>query len=235
MRLLNITTLRLETFYSDIPSYAILSHVWGNEEVSFQDLETGAYQVKRRGWEKIVESSRLAAEYGCNYVWIDTCCIDKTSSAELSEAINSMFRWYRKSQVCFAYLEDVSSRPDVEEDKARKIVDDPTTSVEQKATPLTPLKSSRRLLSNPRWFSRGWTLQELIAPHLVYFYDSSWNNLGDKRQLEEVISKTTGIDSDVLLEPSLLYSKSIARRMSWASDRETTRVEDIAYCLMGIF
>jgi hypothetical protein len=167
-----------------------------------------------------------AAKHSCDYVWIDTCCIDKTSSAELSEAINSMFRWYRKSKVCFAYLEDVSKGP------GWKVIE--IESNDEDATPPGSPDPALSFLAKSRWFKRGWTLQELIAPKAVYFYDSSWNKIGEKRQLEEEITEITGIDSDVLYDHTLLYTKSIARRMSWASSRETTKIEDIAYCLMGI-
>ncbi len=95
MRLLNVETLRLETFYgSDVPEYAALSHTWGDEEVTFQDLTTDLGR-KKKGWTKVFGSATEAKKHGCKFIWIDTCCIDKTSSAELSEAINSMFRWYR--------------------------------------------------------------------------------------------------------------------------------------------
>jgi hypothetical protein len=226
MRLLSIKTFQLETFYSDVPEYAALSHTWGDEEVTFQDL-TADLGRKKKGWNKILGSTIQAAKHSCNYVWIDTCCIDKTSSAELSEAINSMFRWYRKSKVCFAYLEDVSKAP------RWKVIEIESNS-EEVTPPASPLPALS-FLPKSRWFKRGWALQELIAPKTVYFYDSSWNEIGEKRQLEKEISEITGINSDVLRDHRSLYTKSIARRMSWASSRETTKTEDIAYCLMGIF
>jgi hypothetical protein len=227
MRLLNIKTFQLETFFSDVPEYAALSHTWGDEEVNFQDLTAKAGRTKN-GWNKILGSTILAAKHGCNYVWIDTCCIDKTSSAELSEAINSMFRWYRKCKVCFAYLEDVSV-----ERKVIEIIEIESDSEAGTAPPCSPPAHSGFPAS--RWFKRGWTLQELIAPKTVYLYDSSWNEIGEKRQLWREISRITGISYDVLHDYRSLYTKSIARRMSWASSRVTTKIEDIAYCLMGIF
>jgi hypothetical protein len=208
-----------------LPEYAALSHTWSDEEVTLQDLTVGLGR-KKKGWNKILGSAIQAANHGCNYAWIDTCCIDKTSSAELSEAINSMFRWYRESKVCFAYLEDVSAEP------KRKVIEIESDS--EATPPLSPYPASW-LLPKSRWFKRGWTLQELIAPKIVLLYDSSWNEIGEKRQLEKEISAITGIDPDVLRDHKSLYTKSIARRMSWASSRETTKVEDIAYCLMGIF
>ena len=137
-----------------------------------------------------------------------------------------MFRWYRKSKVCLAYLEDVSKEP---EPKVIEIDSDP------EATPPGSPLPAREFLFTSRWFKRGWTLQELIAPKILYFYDSTWNEIGEKMELGKEISQITGIDSDVLHDHELLPTKSIARRMSWASERETTRTEDIAYCLMGIF
>lgn len=138
---------------------------------------------------------------GYEYVWIDTCCIDKTSSAELSEAINSMFAWYQEAKVCYAYLFDVPDRP---------------------------LKASR-------WFTRGWTLQELIAPREVIFYDGNWRNLGDRTSLGPRISQCTRIPESILSGEKDLDTFSTAQRMSWAAERQTTRVEDRAYCLMGLF
>jgi hypothetical protein len=125
------------------------------------------------------------------------------------------------------HLEDVSGEP------GRKVVE-----IESDFEEVTPPPSPCPALSflpGPRWFTRGWTLQELIAPKTVYFFDSSWNEIGEKRQPEKEIAEVTGIDSDVLRDHRSLYTKRIARRMSWASSRETTRIEDIAYCLMGIF
>jgi hypothetical protein len=138
-----------------------------------------------------------------------------------------MFRWYRKSKICFAHLEDISKEP------KRKVIE--VESDSESVTPPPPPRPARAFLPKSRWFKRGWTLQELIAPKTLYFYDSTWNEIGEKGELEEEISEITGIDSDVLHNYRLLCTKSIARRMSWASKRETTRTEDIAYCLMGIF
>lgn len=108
MRLLNVKTFQLETFFdTNVPEYVALSHTWNSEEVTFQDILTGAGQWKK-GWNKLVRASAQAKNYGCTYIWIDTCCIDKSSSAELSEAINSMFLWYSRCKVCLAYLEDVN-------------------------------------------------------------------------------------------------------------------------------
>lgn len=139
--------------------------------------------------------------------WIDSCCIDKTSSAELSEAINSMFKWYQKAQVCYAYLSDVASARQNPSDRY----------------------SDFRLT---KWFTRGWTLQELLAPSSVEFCDCNWVEIGTKLSLQNEVSKVTGISIEHLQDYS---AASVAQKLSWASLRATTRREDEAYCLMGLF
>jgi hypothetical protein len=201
MRLLDTSTYKLQEFFGDgIPDYAILSHRWEEEEVSLRDLEDGRC-LKMAGFTKIKGCCAQAVSDGFQYVWIDTCCIDKTSSAELSEAINSMYQWYQNAIVCYAYLSDI-------------------------------LKGARhdKRTDESKWFTRGWTLQELLAPSFVVFYDVLWNEIGTKHSLERDISHTTGIRSLANADQA-----SIAEKMSWASRRETTRVEDMAYCLMGLF
>jgi ankyrin repeat protein len=211
MRLLSTRTFKLEEISGDkIPPYAILSHTWGEREVTFQDMEKSC-MVEEVGSEKIKNTCSVAAADGFDYVWIDTCCINKTSSAELSEAINSMFRWYLEAEVCYAYLADV-----------------PSDSVNR----VTGHIDSR--FSKSRWFTRGWTLQELIAPSTVIFLDKEWREIGTKLSLQQEIFMITGVPVRFLLGDDL-RGASIAQRMSWASKRETTRVEDAAYCLMGIF
>jgi hypothetical protein len=227
MRLLHIKTLELESFFhGDVPEYAVLSHTWGSEEVTFQDLSTDLNR-KKSGWAKVLGSAVMAQKHNCEYIWIDSCCTEKTSSAELSEAINSMFQWYRECKVCIVYLEDIAREP---EPKITVI------EVDSKPVPAPPPpRPARAFLPEARWFTRGWTLQELIAPKRSYFYDSTWNIIGDKQELLEEICDIIGIDADVICDQGLLENKSIAHRMSWASKRVTTRVEDVAYCLMGIF
>ena len=209
MRLLHTQTLKLSDHLSnDIPPYAILSHTWGNEEVLFEDMVGGGAEG-RLGYDKIRQSCKIAAAQGLDYIWIDTCCIDKRSSAELSEAINSMYAWYGEARTCYAYLADV---PDYVDSTHRK-----------------------KVLEKSRWFKRGWTLQELIAPSDMMFYSTGWAEIGTKYCLSDDLAKITGIHGSVLTGCSELQSRSIAERMSWASQRATTRIEDIAYCLMGIF
>ncbi|KAJ3540181.1 hypothetical protein NM208_g5178 [Fusarium decemcellulare] len=165
---------------------------------------------QRQGYVKIESTCRLAKQQGLAYAWIDTCCIDKRSSAELAEAINSMYRWYKCSRVCYAHLEDLEPHQGREEDTLHS-------------------------LPSCRWFTRGWTLQELIASDNIEFYGREWQYRGTKAKLRHQISDITGIDIAVLENNALLESIPIAKRMSWAANRQTTRVEDTAYCLLGIF
>ncbi|KAK3682819.1 HET domain-containing protein [Podospora appendiculata] len=221
MRLLDTHTLQLKEFIGkNIPSYAILSHTWnGDEELSFQEWQKLSPAVENKsGYLKILGACQIAAGNCHQYLWIDTICIDKTSSAELSEAINSMFAWYRDSAVCYVYLSDVDEVPGVDGDDvmARD----------------SPFRRSR-------WFDRGWTLQELLAPKHRVFTTSDWISISDfvpSAAIIDAISDITGIGSTYLNEGwSAIKTASVARRMSWASKRETTRVEDLAYCLFGLF
>ncbi|KAI1802645.1 HET-domain-containing protein [Daldinia bambusicola] len=207
MRLINVNTLELKEFINEkAPPYAILSHTWeGSTEVTFQEWGRAAVDDairSKEGYIKILGACRRARSDDLQYLWCDTNCIDKTSSAELSEAINSMFAWYRDSTVCYAYLYDVKS------------IDTFATS---------------------RWFTRGWTLQELLAPSKVLFFDNTWALLGDRSVLAELISEITRIHIGALMDPETIANFSVAQRMSWAADRQTSRQEDIAYCLLGIF
>jgi hypothetical protein len=206
MRLLNTKTLELYEFYDSLPPYAILSHTWGDEEVTFYDLQGGRHHMKS-GFQKIQHCCTKAASYGLEFVWIDTCCIDKTSSAELSEAIISMYKWYENATVCYAYLSDLS----------------------------VSSSEVQSVLPKCRWFFRGWTLLELIAPSSVVFYDAQWVNIGTKQSLLDTISEITGIRTSVLTGSTPLDQCQVSEKMAWASQRETTRVEDRAYCLMGLF
>jgi hypothetical protein len=217
MRLLDTATLQLKEFIDDEQprkmGYAILSHRWEDEEVLFADVQSG--QAKsRKGYAKLQGCCRIAREDGFRWVWIDTCCIDKSSSAELSEAINSMFRWYENASVCYAYLSDVQAT---------------TFSASATATAKNPLESPSA------WFYRGWTLQELLAPEEVVFYSREWIELGTKRTLSDALVRWTFIDPLALSKRRQLKSFSVAQRMSWAAKRKTTRLEDEAYSLLGLF
>ena len=209
--------LSLMEYHDDrIPRYAILSHTWGadGEEVTFKDLTEGIDRNKP-GYNKIEFCRNQAARDKLKYFWVDTCCIDKSSSAELSEAINSMLRWYQNADKCYVYLTDVSTSG-------------VTTSVQQSpAIWGTAFRSSR-------WFSRGWTLQELIAPASVEFFSRDGHRLGDKESLEQDIHEITGIAIEALRGGSLMCFTD-EERFAWAEHRETKRQEDKAYSLLGIF
>ncbi|KAK1753201.1 heterokaryon incompatibility protein-domain-containing protein [Echria macrotheca] len=225
MRLLHTSKLTIKEFHGErIPQYAILSHVWQTEEVTFQDLQSVSEATKSKaGYAKIQNACSVAKACRFKYIWIDTCCIDKTSSAELSEAINSMFRWYRGAAVCFAYLFDVPFHPELEWSKVATRLD--TTDAPPE-------------FSKSRWFTRGWTLQELVAPRVVVFLDSSWHLIGSKYKLRHTIEDITRIPSQIMTGSRVsreLAAATAAQKMSWAANRLTTRVEDMAYCLMGLF
>jgi hypothetical protein len=198
--------------YESIPKYAILSHTWGENEVTYKDMVKRPNEAAlKRGYQKIKACAQQALTDGLDYFWIDTCCIDKSSSAELSEAINSMFRWYRDAYVCYAYLCDIPER-----------------------LPSTDHRTWISKFQTSRWFSRGWTLQELIAPRSLEFYSEHWSQVGTKKDLTSAITDRTGIPYEVVVSSD--FSKaSLAQRMSWAAGRSTSVREDAAYCLMGLF
>jgi hypothetical protein len=195
--------------------YAILSHTWGtdDEEVSFADLTQGLGQTKV-GYKKLHFCGKQAEKDGLRYFWVDTCCIDKSSSAELSEAITSMFRWYAGAVKCYVYLRDVS-----------------TESLESTSA---SSRSWEPAFRSSRWFRRGWTLQELLAPRCVEFFDSHGTRLGDKESLEQVLHEVTKIPP-CALRNAPLDEFSVDERMSWVEDRKTKRGEDKAYSLSGLF
>ena len=190
MRLLQTADLGLVEFFdSNVPKYAILSHTWDGEEVTLQEMQlcgakgtadksrTSAHILQKKGYAKVKDAAALADQDGFKYIWVDACCIDKTSSAELQEAINSMFSWYARSDRCYAYLGDV---PPLMEEQPHAV-------------------DSR--FRRSRWFTRGWTLQELIAPGDVQFIARDWTHLGRKSEEKEFInllSDITGIEVSVL-------------------------------------
>ncbi|KAJ8109574.1 hypothetical protein OPT61_g7362 [Boeremia exigua] len=198
---------------SDIPPYAILSHTWGIKEVTFEDIIEAKGRTKA-GYKKILFCARQAATDGLQHCWVDSCCIDRSSSAELSEAINSMFRWYQNAKCCYVYLADVSKNG---------------CNGEPGLT-----GSWMSVLRKSRWFTRGWTLQELLAPRSVEFFTKEGEYLGNKRSLEEVLHEITEIPITALRNQPL-RDFGVEERFCWAATRETTRKEDRAYCLLGIF
>ena len=206
MRLINTYTYQvLEINFGWIPEYAILSHTWGDDEYLFGDRNKPDRR-ESAGFRKIAGCCTLAARQGYEYVWVDTCCIDKTSSAELTESINSMYRWYQESHRCYVYLADF---------------------VLEKAKHKEGVK-----FRDCRWFRHGWTLQELLAPNHVVFYDAEWMEIGSKNLLQSLLTDICGISTRHLFCPR---EASVAAKMSWASSRQTTRVEDVAYSLLGLF
>jgi hypothetical protein len=197
-----------------VPAYAILSHTWEKEEVTFQEMEVNADMskiVSKAGWRKIQFCAQQAADDGLEYFWIDTCCIDKKNAVELSAAINSMFRYYQNAARCYVYLSDVSKPDGADVDRAWK-----------------------EAFRTSRWFTRGWTLQELIAPRRVDFFSLEGERLGSRLELEAEIHEITGIPEKAL-RGDPLSNFSIKDRRSWAERRNTTIEEDEAYCLIGIF
>ncbi|KAM3067386.1 hypothetical protein ACMFMG_005257 [Clarireedia jacksonii] len=206
----------VEYIGKNIPRYAILSHTWGadHEEVTFRDLKENTAKCKA-GYRKLTFCGQQAAKDGLQYFWVDTCCIDKSSSAELAEAINSMFRWYQNAAKCYVYLSDVSiSSLDLGDPSSQQIW--------------------KPAVLRSRWFTRGWTLQELISPKFVEFFSVDGEKLGDKISLIQDIHSITGISIQAL-QGSPLSEFSIDERMSWAVRRETGREEDAVYSLLGIF
>ncbi|KAI5997501.1 heterokaryon incompatibility protein-domain-containing protein, partial [Pisolithus albus] len=202
--------------------YAILSHRWEDDaEVTYEEM-IGLMKMEgrkrdevrdRSGYQKIIKTCKQAMKDGYEWLWIDTCCIDKRSSAELSEAINSMYRWYQDAQVCYAYLNDVESTFPTEEND----------------------ETYDKSYGWPEWFMRGWTLQELVAPSQIEFFNRNWAPIGNKQHLAPLLKDITGIPCDVLRDGLAGKRLSVAQIMSWAARRQTTRVEDQAYSLMGLF
>ncbi|KAG9230079.1 heterokaryon incompatibility protein-domain-containing protein [Amylocarpus encephaloides] len=218
MRLLHLDSDNLsltEDYTENVPPYAILSHTWGKdtEEVTFDDFRAGTYTDKI-GYRKIYFCGEQAAKDGFQYFWIDTCCINKSNLLELSEAINSMFRWYRDAAKCYVYLSDVS------------------TSDHDQAGP--SLRSWRSDFRKSRWFSRGWTLQELIAPLSVEFFCSNGERLGDRKSLEGLLHEITGIAVPAFRGTDL-SAFTVTERLSWAESRQTKKAEDEVYSLLGLF
>jgi hypothetical protein len=198
--------------------FAILSHAWDSEEVNFQAFNNIATRTALKGWTKIEQTCREAQRCGFDYIWIDSACIDKTDNVELSESINSMFQWYNDAELCLVYLNDFDAS---------------TTAIDRV-----------EILRRARWFSRGWTLQEIVAARAANFYDGTWRHFGTRASLRDELASITNIDASIFTPPrdhdavdirDLLDAMPVGRRMAWAASRQTTRPEDMAYCLIGLF
>ncbi|KAK5683233.1 hypothetical protein LTS10_004764 [Elasticomyces elasticus] len=212
--LLNTDTMTLVKSPTDTP-YAIISHTYGRgewEEAPFQEVCRGkeGKHTQMGGWSKIVGACKQASQDGLQYLWADSCCIDRSDAAEVQEAIISMFDYYRGASVCYVYMADVDM-------KTSTGADIPSA------------------FSESRWHTRGWTLQELLAPKSVEFYDRNWTFIGTLSQLVDIVVRATGIPGPVLRHETALQDCSVAQRLSWAANRQTTRSEDNAYALLGIF
>ena len=226
MRFLNTTTFQFQddSKISGDARYAILSHRWIQDgeggEISLTTLnatELSDASLQTPSLNKLRGACAKAKEQGLTWIWIDTCCIDQTSSSELAKAINSMFRLYRQSAVCYIYLHDVVASAS-EEEPFRKFTH-------------KRVKSSKYA----EWFERGWTLQELVASKNAQFYDKNWGYLGTKDSLAHDVRTLTGIDEDYLRGVKDIRTASIATKMSWMANRVTKEPEDRAYSMMGIF
>jgi hypothetical protein len=209
------TTLTGEFIGDDtIPPYAIASHIWNDDEVTFKDLQNGTGK-ETAGYAKISFFEQQAACDGLQYFWVDTCCIDKSNQVALGDAINSMFYWYQNAAKCYVYLSDVSA-------------------TKRKASSEDSEYSWELAFRESRWFTRGWTLQELLAPRSVEFFSREGIRLGDKSTLQQTLHEMTGIATQAL-EGRPLAHFSVRERLSWAANRRTSRGEDQVYCLLGLF
>jgi hypothetical protein len=215
--------LTITSFHeNELPPYAILSHTWGGDtdEVIFADLVGSSNKakhgyMKKPGYKKIRLCGKQAHRDELLYFWVDTCCIDKSDTAELSDSLRSMFSWYQKAAKCYVYLADVSTK----KRKAASNLGDYTWEPS---------------LRSCRWFTRGWTLQELLAPSTVEFFSEDWERLGDRISLKSLIYKITSIPYEVL-EGAPLHQFSVEERYRWRQNRVTKVKEDAAYSMSGIF
>ncbi|KAL6154048.1 hypothetical protein ACJBU6_07336 [Exserohilum turcicum] len=195
-----------------IPPYAILSHRWSDSEILIEDISNEAYKEKEEGYRKLQFCAERAAQDELQYFWIDTCCIDRWNNNERSKAINSMFQWYKNAARCYVFLSDVSV-----------------------STATEPVERSdwEASFHDSVWFTRGWTLQELIAPVSVEFFSCEGHCIGDKTSLDQLIHETTGIPLRALRNCPL-DEFTTSKRERWAENRSTKEEEDIVYCLLGI-
>jgi heterokaryon incompatibility protein (HET) len=220
MRLINVRTLDLRKFNQHPPRYAILSHRWIDEqEICLQDWEVYvanqdplSSQIKcKSGFIKIQNACIQAQKRGFEWLWADTVCIDKRDNSEVTKSVNLMFSWYQSASVCFAYMHEVSNN-----NQRLKWTEDNAV-----------------VRKTPEWFTRGWTLQELLAPKKLLLSDQDWNCIGDRENCAQVITKFTGIPLSALCGKDI-QSYSYADRLAWAKGRQTTEPEDRVYSLLGL-
>ncbi|PVI07990.1 hypothetical protein DM02DRAFT_637793 [Periconia macrospinosa] len=242
MRLINCHNFGLEDFAEENkPPYAIVSHTSQASDIVFKDYCNVDELKKKPGFEKLSKTCGIALSFGCDYCWIDTCCVDKSNFGEWSEAVNSMFKWYQNSAFCIAYLSDfegVGLGADSECDSKVRLKAKAGLGVQDGPPAYSEVDGTHSLadLGQCRWFSCGWTLQQLIAPRYVQFYDSQWRFYLEKREFATELSRITGVPVDTI--KSMDYQSrrySVAEIMFWASSRTTTQVEDMSYCLFGLF
>ncbi|PSN71998.1 HET-domain-containing protein, partial [Corynespora cassiicola Philippines] len=213
------------------PRYAALSHRWEKKEITFRTINSKAlrngslasFEVDLRpSAAKIIGACTVARQQQFEYVWIDTCCIERSSSEELSRALNMMFKWYREAAVCYTFLKDVAFS---------QVTGEMFNSIHE-----------GRSGQASEWFERGWTLQELLAPSKVDFYDKDWKFMGTRDSLADIVGRISGIEPGYLKDPESgrsgkrgFQEASVATKMSWMAGRTTKHVEDIAYSLLGLF
>jgi hypothetical protein len=252
MRFLNTTTYELYEQFElpgggkPLPPYAILSHTWlkegpeGVKEVTYQDIKNSFLALnhgrfKQEGWLKLKKYCDFAAKHDWEWAWMDTCCIDKTNLSDTQEAINAMFRWYQNARVCYAYLSDV----DVAGSNSSSGTDSgPSTTLGHPSLRYPRFRSTDpHSFVAAKWFTRGWTLQELLAPRFLIFVNQAWRQIGTRESWATEIQKATKIEAHRLTDfrPRDFESCSIAMRLSWASQRQTTMEEDETYSLLGLF
>ncbi|KAK7461859.1 hypothetical protein VKT23_008289 [Stygiomarasmius scandens] len=227
-RLINTYTYELVDFANEksVPEYAIISHRWREgEEVGFAEFTTRALDKNKpnacpSGYTKIMKACEQARRDEISWIWIDTSCIDQDNHEDVARSIKSMYAYYRNARVCYAWLHDVSA----------SLTPSTTWNVVEGINS-GGLKAE---VEESEWFSRGWTLQELLAPKEVIFFDRNWEEVGRRSVLTDVISLRTGIPEPVLEGIVPLQDVDMVKKLCWSVNRQTSKPEDQAYCLLGI-
>ena len=217
MRLLNLATLDLEEYPDDQPhpQYVAISHLWGPEEITYDDIVSKSEAAKAKpGYTKILKVRDLIRDFGISHMYIDVCCLKPTTqnSTEASHATNSFFKWFAGADFVIALLRDVSN-------------------------------TGEQALRLSRWFTRRWILMEFLAARKLLFYNKNWVYLGsrDDENIKPIIQDITQIEPryweahPTKTRRQLMNEASIGERWQWASRKLCTRPEDIAYSMLGIF